>query len=116
MRTSLTHPLVIAEVQSKEGHGRIGTTFCPGKYQPDAMTGGWERDLDVDLDAIRDWGATAIVTLIEDHELAALRVADLGMKARERHITWYHTPIPDGSTPSADFESAWTEVGEGLRA
>jgi hypothetical protein len=52
MRTSLTHPLMIAEIQSKLGQGLIGLTFCPGKHQPDAMTGGWDRDLDLDLDAI----------------------------------------------------------------
>ena len=60
MRTSLTHPLMIAEVQAKEGQGRIGITFCPGKHQSEAVTSGWRRNLGVDLDAICDWGATAV--------------------------------------------------------
>lgn len=38
------------------------------------MTGGWDRDLNRDLDAIRDWGAAAVVTLLEPKELTLLRV------------------------------------------
>ena len=44
--------------------GRVGITFCPGKYDPHAMSGYWDRDLSLDLDAIRDWGAAAVVTLL----------------------------------------------------
>ena len=116
MRTSLSHPLKIAQLQSEPGQGRIGITFCPGKHQPDAMTGGWHRDLDIDLDAIRDWGAAAVITLVEDHELHALKVANLGQKVRDRHLDWYHLPIADVAIPSAAFESEWQEVGERLRA
>jgi ADP-ribosyl-[dinitrogen reductase] hydrolase len=31
--------------------------LCPGKYDPHAVTGAWNRDLNRDLDTIRDWGA-----------------------------------------------------------
>ena len=116
MRTSITHPLMIAEVQAKLGHGLIGLTFCPGKHQPDAMTGGWRRNLGMDLDAIRDWGAVATVTLVEEHELRALKVPDLGKKVRDRHMAWYHLPIEDVAIPSPQFEAttakvAWAVLG-----
>ena len=52
MRTSHTHPLQIAEVSAGKHHGRIGITFCPGKKQPHALSGSWDRQLDVDLDRI----------------------------------------------------------------
>jgi len=55
-RTSLTHPLEIAATSAGVGFGRVGITFCPGKYDPNAMTGYWDRELNIDLDAIRDWG------------------------------------------------------------
>lgn len=42
--------------------------FAPAKKQIHAATGNWDRDLDVDLQAILDWGAKAVVTLMEDHE------------------------------------------------
>ncbi len=61
-RTSLSHPLRIDAVAAPGG-GWIGMTFYPGKVQPDGFTGPWHRDLA--LDAIRDWGAAAVVTLVE---------------------------------------------------
>ncbi len=115
-RTSLTHPLQIAHVRPSAGVGRIGVTFCPGKIDPHAMTGGWARDLTVDLDAVAKWGAAAVVTLVEAQELAALKVPTLGAEVERRHMDWLHLPIQDVSTPSTDFEAAWTQAGAGLRA
>ena len=43
IRTSLTHPLAIAELPVGERGGAIGVTFAPGKYQEVAMTGAWAR-------------------------------------------------------------------------
>ena len=116
MRTSKSHPLQIAVVQASPDHGEIGITFCPGKKQPGAMTGGWDRSLELDLDAIRDWGAAAIVTLVEQHELASLQVTGIGQATRERAMAWYHLPIADVSVPTAKFETVWAAVGEQLRA
>jgi hypothetical protein len=79
MRTSVSHPLQIATiVPGVSGFGRVGVTFCPGKYDLHAMSGGWDRDLAVDLDAVRDWGAAAVITLVEPKELTLLRVERLG--------------------------------------
>ena len=116
MRTSHSHPLQIAEVQASPGHGLIGITFCPGKKQPGAHTGAWDRDLGTDLDLIVDWGAVAVVTLVEDHELKSLEVEEMGSLVAARHKSWYHLPIADVSTPSEQFEQRWAEVGEELRA
>ena len=68
-RTSQTHPLRIAEITTGPNRGRIGITFAPGKIQPNAMSGAWRRDLATDLDAIADWNAAAVITLLEPHEL-----------------------------------------------
>ena len=114
-RTSETHPIRIAAVEAKPGHGRIGITFCPGKFQPDALTGSWDRRLDTDLDAIERWGATAVVSLITDREIEALRVPRLPEAVRERHMDWWHLPIPDRHPPQATFEESWAVAGEALR-
>lgn len=116
MRTSLTHPLQIACVQAHPDYGRIGITFCPGKKQPSAMTGGWDRDVCTDVDVIAASGASAVVTLIEDHEMTSLQVEDLGVAVRRRQMDWYHLPIVDVSTPCPRFEKDWVRVGESLRA
>ena len=115
-RTSLTHPLAIASVRPFASSGRIGITFCPGKQQPGAISGSWARDLGLDLYAIEAWGAAAVVTLIEDHEIANLDVGQLGNEVRRRHMHWLHLPIADVSVPGQTFEAAWVEAGDGIRA
>ena len=114
-RTSESHPLRIAAVTPGEGHGRIGITLCPGKIDPTGMTGGWARDLDTDLDAIQRWGATAVVSLVTDEELDFLSVHRLPGAVRDRHMEWWHAPIPDRWPPGPDFEDAWEIVGEAVR-
>jgi protein-tyrosine phosphatase len=115
LRTSETHPMQIGVVQATPAHGRIGITFCPGKYDPNAMTGGWHRNLDIDLDAIRDWGANLVLTLVEQQELEQLRVARLGDSVRARSIQWLHLPIKDYHPPSALFEESWVTHGAHIR-
>jgi ADP-ribosyl-[dinitrogen reductase] hydrolase len=54
--TSRSHPLRVDNLAIDGLRGVIGLTFCPGKKQPGAMSGDWERDLAADLDAIRSSG------------------------------------------------------------
>jgi ADP-ribosyl-[dinitrogen reductase] hydrolase len=114
--TSLTHPLKIAAIPAGAGFGRVGITFCPGKYDRNAITGYWDRDLDLDLDAIRDWGAAAVVTLLEAKEFTYLRVERLGAEVMRRNMTWFHLPIVDGSTPDEHFEQQWERASDELRS
>jgi ADP-ribosyl-[dinitrogen reductase] hydrolase len=117
MRTSVSHPIQIATiVPGASGFGRVGVTFCPGKYDPHGMSGAWDRDLALDLDAIRNWGASAIVTLLEPKELTLLRVERLGEEVLRRKILWFHLPIVDVSTPDQQFEEKWDTAGEELRS
>ena len=88
-RTSVTHPLRIASIAVGATLGRVGITFCPGKYDENAATGSWDCDLNVDLDAIRDWGAAAVVTLVESDELTLLRVERLGEETVRRGMHWF---------------------------
>lgn len=115
-RTSLTHPLQIAVVTVGGDYGRVGITFCPGKCDRHAMTGAWDRDLATDLDAIRAWGAAAVVTLLEPKELNFLGVEHLGEEIQRRKMLWFHLPIVDVSIPSEQFEERWDTAGEELRS
>jgi ADP-ribosyl-[dinitrogen reductase] hydrolase len=114
-RTSATHPLEIAALSAGPAFGRVGITFCPGKYDRHAMSGYWDRDLSLDLTAIRGWGAAAVVTLLEPKELLLLRVARLGDEVLRRNMLWFHLPIVDGSTPDEGFERHWEIAGDELR-
>ena len=114
MRASQTHPLQIATLQPTSDSGRIGITFCPGKVQPGAMSGSWNRDLGIDLDAIADWGAVAVVTLVEEYELITLKVPAMGNEVRARQMDWFHLPIQDVSVPDPKFERQWAVVAPDL--
>lgn len=115
-RTSQSDPLQINEIEMAATEGRIGVTLCPGKKDPGAWSGPWDRDLDADLDVVKAWDAAAVVTLVESHEIESLRVRSLGEGVRARHMDWLHLPIVDGSIPDEGFEGRWGGVGEGLRA
>jgi hypothetical protein len=58
IRSSITHPLQIAEVAVPTG-GSIGITFCPGKCGPSLYGHVWKRELDADLDVINQQGAVS---------------------------------------------------------
>lgn len=116
VRTSKTHPLQIAQVQVAPEFGRIGITFCPGKHDLRAMTGGWQRDLALDLDVIAAWGAQMVITLVKPAELLLLQVPHLGLEIKHRGMAWRHLPIADHSVPSKVWEKHWEVEGQGIRA
>lgn len=115
-RTSQSHPLQIAAVQASPDHGRIGITFCPGKRDLMASTGAWARDLATDLDAVADWGAELVLTLVEPAELRALAVPSLGSEVQRRGMAWRHLPIADFSVPCERFEEQWQTEGRRVRS
>jgi len=114
MRTSETDPLLIDQLAYPEGPGRIGLAICPGKCSPGARAGGWQRDLGQDLDLIRDWPASTVVTLIEEHEFNLFQVRRLPDEVRARGMAWVHLPIIDCSAPDKRFLEAWREEGPRL--
>jgi ADP-ribosyl-[dinitrogen reductase] hydrolase len=101
--------LPISTIALEDG-GRIGITHCPGLY--DAANPA--RDLAADLDAIRAWGAVAVLTLAEEHELHRLHVAHLGRAVAAAGMEWLHLPIRDMMAPDETFEAAWSEAGPRL--
>jgi ADP-ribosyl-[dinitrogen reductase] hydrolase len=113
--TSQSHPLRIEPVAAPGG-GLIGVTFCPGKHQMGGLGGNWQRDLAIDLDAIRNRGALAVVTLMEEYELSRYKVMSMGAEVTARGMAWLHLPIVDVDIPDAAFETLWQEAGPRLHA
>jgi ADP-ribosyl-[dinitrogen reductase] hydrolase len=107
MRTSITHPLKIAEVEVGPGFGKIGISFCPGKKQTNGATGTWNRDLGLDLDVVEQWGAASVLTLIEEREMKQLGVQGLRAEVEARHMAWYHLPIKDAGIPGEEMGGPW---------
>ena len=120
IRTSISHPLRIATLPVGNRGGAIGVTFAPGKRQAKAMTGRWERDIDLDLDTIRRWGASDLITLLEPQEFEELGIQELPARAKAHGLTWYGLPITDGCAPDDRFLKGWRALGptwiEGLRS
>jgi ADP-ribosyl-[dinitrogen reductase] hydrolase len=114
-KTSITSPLRIDAVRVNGTGGFIGMTLCPGKKDKGILTGPWDRDLGMDLEVIRLWGAEALVCLVEDFELEFLHVPDLPEQTAAFGIRWYHLPIVDLCAPDDDFEAAWERAGGELR-
>ena len=110
-KNSENSPLHIAEVRLEQGGGSLGLTLCPGKKD---VSRSWNRDLGADLRAIRAWGATTVVTLIEDHEFRLLRIESLADDVRALGMNWVHLPIVDVSIPDSRFEGAWVSDGPKL--
>lgn len=107
-QTSRTSPLRIAEIQLGDCEGRLGLTLCPGKKDPGQ---GWDRDLDEDMRAIRDWGASVVVSLIEPHEFDFLRVPGLADAVARHDMRWLHLPVRDVDIPDERFELGWQSAG-----
>ena len=111
VRTSLSHPIRIAELAVGTQGGAIGITFAPGKFQEVAMTGSWARDIDTDLAAIRAWGADYLITLIEPWELEELRIQSLPVRAVAHGLVWHGLPIVDGAAPDTRLLDQWKTLG-----
>jgi ADP-ribosyl-[dinitrogen reductase] hydrolase len=94
-KTSHSHPLNIASVSIRDGQGVIGLTFCPVKKHTGMISGEWDRDLGIDIQAIDDFGASALVTLMEAAELEAVQVGceHIRSETRTHGIEWHHLPI-----------------------
>lgn len=109
-RTSLTHPLIINTIPVSAGE--LGLTFCPGKKQPNAMTGSWNRDITLDIATIKSWGADAIISLLEDFEYEELQVPELPAVYQREFKTWHNLPIQDKNAPDQDWLDNWLSIRE----
>ena len=119
-RTSESHPLRIDAVVATPAGGQIGMTLCPGRNDRLSPDGAWVRDLYADLDVIRAWKPTMMITLVEEHEFALLGVREftevMTALSEADLLPWYHLPIRDAGVPDERFESKWASVGAAARA
>ena len=111
VKTSITDPIEVAEVIAPHHPGKIGISLCPGKKGPSSFGGVWDRDLATDLSVIkRDFGATAVVTLMTDLELSTSKVTGLGQAVRDHGMQWFHLPIEEMTSPGESLDEQWAEA------
>ena len=106
----LSGPLRIVEVPIPVS-GALGITHCPGRNRIDSAGRQWKRNLRDDLRDLMAWGASAVLTLVEDYEFARLGVPEFATEIRRTRLLWYHMAIPDMSAPGTAFDDAWSRYG-----
>ncbi len=98
-------PLPIAFLP-QEAHGlagRLGFAPAPGLWWIDPVRSP-DRLLDGDLASLRRSGATVLVTLLEEPEMARIGLPDLVARAERAGLEALWFPIPDGAAPD-DLEA-----------
>ncbi|SHH26047.1 protein-tyrosine phosphatase family protein [Cognatishimia maritima] len=84
------------------GGGVLGISQLPGL----------EGDYAGDLEDIRAWRPSLVITLTTDGELADFGLQTLGADIRARAARWVQMPIVDGATPDKRFEKLWPATAE----
>jgi protein-tyrosine phosphatase len=97
----MTHPTWQLDLEQ----GALVLTPCPGTK---------EATLDASLAQLKEQGVEAIVTALDDHELASKDVAALGGKTRALGMQWFQIEIEDDCAPGADFAAKWQAASPAL--
>ena len=121
MRNSTSHPLKANWIPIEGDNGRIGITLCPGKYQPVSWTGGWDRQLSIDVTTLVELKTDHVVSLITDEDMELLRVTELPQQVTEQGMAWDQLPLEDTTVPTRKwleaskpvFRSLLTSIPEG---
>jgi len=75
--------------------GRLSISISPGKKD-----GRWNRNIQKDLEVIKNNEIQIIVCLLEWSEMRMLSITDYPRKAQEAGFLFYHLPIKDRGVPS----------------
>ncbi|MEH0761931.1 cyclin-dependent kinase inhibitor 3 family protein [Vibrio sp. 16] len=78
--------------------GALVLTPCPG-------TKGVE--LEASLQQLKEQGVAAIVTALDDAELASKEVSELGALTKQLGMQWFQIEIEDDCAPDEDFAEKW---------
>jgi protein-tyrosine phosphatase len=90
----------------------IGLTPCPGT----GVSGppGARRRIDLDVRQVRNWKAQALVSALEDEEMRAFGVLDIGVCSSQLGIWWYRVPLKRDAKPDQRFWHAWPKAAPSL--
>ena len=105
------------------GGGRLGMSHFPGRCGVDGRGRPWRRDVETDLRAIRGWGASVVLCLVEPEEFGRYGVPDLGARVGALGLQWLHLSVPDmgvlagGQPPAqrAEVQAVMGALGRGER-
>lgn len=90
------HPFFRLAVPGRNSH--LLLTPCPGTL---------EASLAESLAALKAAGATAVITLMTESEIAKNGVQSLSDKCQEKNLEWLHFPLEDEGALTEEFAGAW---------
>lgn len=100
----------ISELAEDALGGCLGLAACPGyrdgRFHPELLV--------ADLDRVADWGAAAVICLLEPGEVEAVGLDRLSFEVRRRGIGWLNLPIRDHGLPGPEFERDYGRVSARL--
>jgi protein-tyrosine phosphatase len=99
-----THPHDILPLT--EG-GRLIFTPCPGTKGV---------GLEESLSQLKQAGASALISLTPQTEMAHLQVEALPQACNKHGLDWFHLPIEDDAAPAAEFALGWARDREKILA
>lgn len=88
------------------GDGILALCPMPGRG------GGYAED----LEHLREWAPSLVITLASQAELVAEGAERLGPDLIESGARWAHLPVVDFGTPDRAFEDLWPETSRAARA
>ncbi|HAS63464.1 MAG TPA: phosphatase [Vibrio sp.] len=98
----MTHPTWQLDVEQ----GALILTPCPGTK---------DASLQNSLEQLKAQGVQAVVTALDDHELAEKNVAQLGSLTQELGMQWFQIEIEDDCAPDASFAAKWQAASPTLQ-
>ena len=109
----ITHPMHIHSIPCANGH--IGIAVH-AELTKDVATRPRrsKRRSGLEMDAIVDWGADAIVTLINDGEFEGFDVISFEAAVKSCGMTWHHLPLVALDVPSGDAMNCWRSLSPQL--
>ncbi|MDZ7801884.1 MAG: cyclin-dependent kinase inhibitor 3 family protein [Trueperaceae bacterium] len=116
--TSHTHPIRVDFVPTDPLPGRLGLTLAPGKKATSSVSRvRWDRDLDTDLQDLRQrFGTDVLVSLMRPYEHDLLEIPDLFPRAEAHSMRVRPFPIDDVSVPDARSADAFGQLIDELHA
>ncbi|MBR9651135.1 protein-tyrosine phosphatase family protein [Thalassovita aquimarina] len=88
------------------GNGILAICPMPGRG------GGYAEDLEL----LREWTPSLVITLATLAELVAEGADRLGTDMIESGCRWAHLPVPDFGVPDGDFEQHWPDISRAALA
>ena len=97
----MTHPTWQLDLEQ----GALVLTPCPGTKGV---------DLEASLTQLKQQGVQAIVTALDNTELASKDVSQLGAEAEKLGMQWFQIEIEDDCAPGDEFATKWQQASPAL--